>query len=102
MTEAPEVFGMHANANITFQLAETSKILDTIVFIQPRVAASGTGGGTSDQIVDRIAQDIIIKLPEPLKREGAASGANNPFSEKAPALGVVLGQEMDRKHGLII
>ena len=36
----PEIFGMHENANITYQAQESTKIIDTIVSIQPR-----TGGG---------------------------------------------------------
>lgn len=39
-TEAPEVFGMHTNANISFQLQETRRLVDAILSIQPRV--SGT------------------------------------------------------------
>ena len=33
-TEAPEVFGMHPNANIVFQLQETRRLIDTILSIQ--------------------------------------------------------------------
>ena len=33
-TEAPEVFGMHPNANIVFQLQETRRLVDTILSIQ--------------------------------------------------------------------
>ena len=41
--EEPEVFGMHENANMTFQMQEVDKILDTILAMQPRVAGSGAG-----------------------------------------------------------
>ena len=50
LTEAPEVFGMHPNANITFQLQETCKMMDTILSIQPR-ATSAEGGKSPDEIV---------------------------------------------------
>lgn len=40
--ESPEVFGMHENANITFQLKESKIALDTILNMQPR---ESTGGG---------------------------------------------------------
>jgi dynein heavy chain len=33
-TEAPEVFGMHPNANISFQLQETRRLMDAILSIQ--------------------------------------------------------------------
>lgn len=37
LTEGPEVFGMHSNADINFQLQETNKLFDTILSIQPRL-----------------------------------------------------------------
>ena len=36
VTEAPEVFGMHPNANISFQLQETRRLVDSILSIQVR------------------------------------------------------------------
>ena len=62
--EQPEVFGMHDNANITFQLQESKLGLDTILSIQPR--DSGTGGGaekSTDDIVKEMAVYFIDKLP---------------------------------------
>ena len=38
LTDDPEVFGMHENANIIYQSQESEKILKTILNIQPRVA----------------------------------------------------------------
>ena len=38
LTDDPEVFGMHENANIIYQSQESEKILKTILSIQPRVA----------------------------------------------------------------
>ncbi len=50
--EQPEVFGMHDNANITFQLKESKKALDTILSIQPRETGGGEGTGkTQDEII---------------------------------------------------
>lgn len=47
--EAPEVFGMHPNANISFQLQETRRLIDTVLSIQVRKRGvahcwSGYGG----------------------------------------------------------
>jgi len=33
-TETPEVFGMHENANIAFEVQETHRVLDTILAMQ--------------------------------------------------------------------
>jgi len=63
----PEVFGMHGNANISYEAQESNKMVDTILSIQPRVA--GTAGGlTPDQIVLEKAKDFLENLPELLER----------------------------------
>ena len=50
----PEVFGMHENANITYQNQESTKIMDTILSIQPRVSAAASGK-SPDEIVMEMA-----------------------------------------------
>jgi len=69
----PEVFGMHANANITCELNETEAALDTMLQNQPK--DSGGGGGkkkgdkegpkvkTRDDIVADAATAILEKMP---------------------------------------
>jgi dynein heavy chain len=46
--EDPEVFGMHENANITYQNQESNKIMETILYIQPRISSSASGGKSPD------------------------------------------------------
>jgi dynein heavy chain len=41
--EDPEVFGMHENANITYQTQESNKIMETVLSIQPRISAAASG-----------------------------------------------------------
>lgn len=53
--EDPEVFGMHENANITYQNQESNKIMETILSIQPRISAGGSGGKSPDEIVMQMA-----------------------------------------------
>jgi len=99
-TDQPEVFGMHDNANITYQLHETNKILDIVLSIQPRMAASSSEDGhqSPDQIVANMASEIESKLPKPLNRSEAGLST---FSSSAGAFGVVLGQEIDRFNRLL-
>lgn len=61
-SEGPDVFGMHENALITFQLQESSKISNVVLSIQPR--ASGSSGGKSpDEVVGELAEKIATSLP---------------------------------------
>lgn len=56
--EEPEIFGMHENANIAFQIKETQSVIVTIMESQPRTSA-GTEGRSSDDIVYELADSVI-------------------------------------------
>lgn len=89
--EGPDVFGLHENANLTFQLNESSKILSTIASIQPRETTGG-GGKSSDQVVAEIAEEIMRGLPDLLKDvEGHSTSVLGPDGQISP-LAVVLMQ----------
>ena len=99
--EAPEVFGMHENANIAFQLQETRKIVDTVLSIQPRLTTGGSGL-TPDEIVGKLADEIREGLPALLDREAAhESTFGIGYSGQMNSLGTVLGQEIDRFNKLL-
>lgn len=48
INDSPEIFGLHDNANISFAQNESFALLETLVKLQPRVAASG---GKSREVV---------------------------------------------------
>ena len=104
MVDNPEVFGMHDNANITFQLQETQMIYDTILSLQPRVGAGQAAGGskTPEEIVDEMAAIFEEAMPLPLDRERGAPGMFQILESGAMrSLDTVLLQEMDRFNTLI-
>lgn len=57
---------MHENANITYQGQESGKIIDAILFIQPRLALAGKGGKTVDEVVMQMAEEFEEQLPQTL------------------------------------
>ena len=57
LTDSPEVFGLHSNAAITFQLQEGRKMVETVLSIQPRVAAGGSGSGKA-----MTEEDIVLEV----------------------------------------
>ena len=61
----PEIFGLHANANIAFQVQETTGLVNTILDMQPRMGGGG-GGKSSDDIVFELADSILEKLMDKL------------------------------------
>lgn len=47
LNDNPEIFGLHENANINYENQESSRVIETILSIQPRLT-SGGGGLTPD------------------------------------------------------
>jgi len=65
MVEPPEVFGLHENADISYQKQESDLIVETVLSIQSRIAGGG-GGMTPDQIVLLKQKQLLDELPDPL------------------------------------
>ena len=62
LVDTPEVFGLHMNADITYQTNSATTILDTILNIQPKDSGGGSGE-TRETVVFRQAQEMLDKLP---------------------------------------
>lgn len=93
-SEGPDVFGMHENALITFQLQESNKISNVISSIQPR-ASGGSRGKSPDEAVGNLAQHIALNLPsalDPLLAKQAVATSPSGISSPMSSLTVVLFQ----------
>ena len=91
---------MHPNANISFQLQETRRLVDSILSIQPRVT-SGSAGKSPDEVVTELAAELQASLQPELNREEALEDLfARTETGQLNSLSVVLGQEMDRFNRL--
>lgn len=93
---APEVFGMHGNADITKNINDTQLLFSTILITQ------GSGGGKSksggeEATVDKIAETILAKLPKQFDVEAAQRKYPVRYEE---SMNTVLCQELIRFNKL--
>lgn len=99
--EDPEVFGLHPNANLAFEQKTVADFTDTLLMMQPRVAAAGAGK-TPDELVQDLCRDIAGRLPAKLDTEKAHPKTFAiTESGQMVSLGVFVGQEIDRFNGLL-
>jgi len=70
LEDDPEVFGLHPNANITFEQKLVREFTDTILLIQPRISG-GKAVRSSEEIAQDMARDILSKLPKNLDKKRA-------------------------------
>ncbi len=92
----PEVFGLHENAEITTNQAETRRILENILSIQPRTSASG--GKTREQMIMEIAINLASKTPPPFDLELVIEKFPTEYNE---SMNTVLTQEVIRYNKLL-
>ncbi|KAB0801458.1 hypothetical protein PPYR_05812 [Photinus pyralis] len=96
--DIPEVFGLHGNADITYQINSIKGILDTIVNVQPKEGGGG-GGETRESIVYSLANDMLDKLPQ----EYNSFEVKDALQRMGPLLpiNIFLRQEIDRIQKVI-
>ena len=56
----PEVFGLHANADITKDQKETNLLLNSVLLTLSKAGGSA-GGKSSDDTVNEVAGDMLAK-----------------------------------------
>jgi dynein heavy chain len=95
LSNSPEVFGLHANAEIIYLYNASKEMWRNLVSMQPRVAGGGGGISREDQI-SKVAGEILAGLPElyDMLIVKKALGIPTPCQ-------VVLLQELERYNKLI-
>ena len=101
LDEDPEVFGLHTNANIAFELKTVNYFMDTVLLMQPRA-----GGGKAIKTPEEIVTDLAIQYRGELPANLDLARAHPlTFAETEPgvenSLGVFVRQEIQRFNRLL-
>jgi dynein heavy chain len=99
LVDDPEVFGLHANADLAYRTAQTKTTLATIQDIQPKEGGGG-GGLTREEIVLNMVDDLQSKLPPDYNPEATKAGIKALGGLSKP-LNICLKQEIDRMQSVL-
>ncbi|KAL0232167.1 hypothetical protein PCE1_003163 [Barthelona sp. PCE] len=92
VTEVPEIYGLHNNANLSFQRAQTMELLNNVLDLQPRMKSSSAL--SPDELVMRASDEFLSQLPATL---------NVPdYKRTTEAMNTVLQQECARFNKLLV
>merc|ERR1711988_30967 len=98
----PMVFGMHANADLTFRTKQSKEVMVTIIDMQPKDGGGGGGGPTREEIVQSQCDGFLEKMPKTFNMITVnnqlvkINGGPNP-----KPLNIHLKQEIDRMQKII-
>lgn len=95
LTNAPDVFGLHPDAEINYLTSATKDLWLQLINLQPRTG-DGAGGISREEFITNIATDIQNRLPAPFDvlRIRKTIGTPSPTQ-------IVLLQELDRWNLLV-
>ncbi|XP_029675665.1 LOW QUALITY PROTEIN: dynein heavy chain 8, axonemal-like [Formica exsecta] len=91
--DPPQVYGLHPNADITYQSNTTQTILDTIISVQPKEAGA-VGAESREVVVTRQAKEMLEKVPA-LYDMFQVKDRLRAMNHAAP-MNIFLKQEIDR------
>ncbi|CAH1180400.1 unnamed protein product [Phaedon cochleariae] len=94
----PEVFGLHANADITKDNQETQILLHGVLLTQTQITAGGGGEDTHEMIIE-LAKDILGKVPDVFDIRAVSKKYPVMYSN---SMNTVLRQELIRFNRLIV
>lgn len=95
LVDPPEAFGQHPNADISSMIKETRTLLDTLISMQPAIAASS--GGTQEEKVLEMAADFMNRIPTNIDYAATAK----LLADEPSPLNIVLLQEIARYNKLL-
>jgi dynein heavy chain len=97
INQMPEIFGLHANANMSSAIGEALRMLQTACSLQPKVA-SVDGGKSPDEIMVEASSTFLAALPQLYDTEFCTAKYPVDYNE---SMNTVLNQELLRFNRLL-
>ena len=95
LIDAPEIFGLHDNADISCAAKQATELFDAACLLQPR--AAGARHDEVDEIVGRVIDDLEERIPLPFDIAAARQAFPYAYLE---CNNTVLVQELSRYNAL--
>jgi dynein heavy chain len=92
--DSPVIFGMNVSADLTFRLAESQAMINTLIDTMPKEAGGGSGRTKEDEVRDKLETDLIRQLPD--------NFIEQDYKEKLSAMGIPRGLSPDKNVPLNI
>eukprot|EP00668_Euglena_longa_P046499 GGOE01062184.1.p1 GENE.GGOE01062184.1~~GGOE01062184.1.p1 ORF type:complete len:1100 (-),score=391.90 GGOE01062184.1:241-3348(-) len=99
LTQTPDLFGLHANADITKDERETKMLLDGVLLTQPRGSGGGGDGADAGSTVSEVAKGILAHLAADFDLKACMKKYPVRYNE---SMNTVLLQEMVRFNRLLV
>ena len=64
INDPPDIFGLHSNAEVSYQQSEAFRMFGDLVKVQPKTS-SGVGGQSREEQLFSLATDLLKEVPEP-------------------------------------
>ena len=96
--QSPTVFGLSANADISYHTDRTRQLWTDLVRLQTQSSGGGAAGGgpSREMLVQKIVDDLRERIPEPFDVQKIKKGISQP-----EPLQLVLHQELDHWNRLV-
>lgn len=101
LIDDPEIFGMHKNAEIIFQLQECNFIIDNLINIMPK--SSGSKGSMNDVVMEKLT-GLIYETPNKIdKRDNRHKSHEKTYDNGLfHSLTIVMDHEIDKYNKLLV
>jgi dynein heavy chain len=96
INDSPDIFGLHANAEVTYQQGEAFTMFSNLLLVQAQAGASG--GQTREEVIFGLATDLLKAVPEQFDQKAVQEKYPQKYED---SMNTVLAQQTDMYNRLL-